>query len=310
MTIRSLGSVCATFTLPLLLTSALAACGDDGGKPATPDAARDIGFNRPTAALKANKEMGGAYMELGPADLSCLGTAANDPATTVAVSLATKVRDFQSDNPVPNAVVTAFRDQDVGTVFDTKTADGNADVTIAIPIGVKRFGFKMTDPSALDTLLLNQRVQPDQMTQTLSKIQSVSKTTATLLPALIGVSRTGGTGVLAGAMRDCAGNEISNFVATVSSTAGQVTHLAGADTYYFSPSVGLPVKHAQQEASAADGLFMIIELPATPTAFVQVWGYPTDADVTSDNLKLVAELPTAVIADTVITGSYEPLRTP
>jgi hypothetical protein len=305
MTIRSprsffiLSSLCAA-----------AACGDDGGTPA-PDAARDIGFNKPTAALKANKEMGAnMWMELGPADLSCLGMPANDPPTTVAVSLATKVRDFEKNTAVPNAVVTAFPDQNVSAPFDTKTADANADVTITIPVGIKRFGFKMTDPSALDTLLLNQQVNPSQMAQTLTAIQSVSKTTGATLPALIGVSRTAGTGVLAGALRDCAGNEVSNFIATVSSTKGSVTHLPGADSYYFSASIGFPVKHSQQPAASANGLFMVIEMSATPTAFVQIWGYPTDADLTADNLKLIAELPTAVIADTVITGSYEPLRTP
>lgn len=291
----------------------IAACGDDGGTTITPDAPKppSKGFDPPTAALKANKETApDTWTELGPADLTCLGMPANDAATTVAVALATKVRDFQSNNPVPNATVSTFRDQDVATVIETKTADGNADVTVNIPIGVKRFGFKMTHPDALDTLLLNQRVNASTPTQTLSSIQSVSKTTATLLPALIGVSRTAGTGVLAGALRDCQGREVSNFIATVSSTRGSATPLPGADTYYFSPSVGLPAKHNQLAMASSDGLFMVIELPAAPTAFVQVWGYPTDADLAANNLKLVAELPTAVVADTVITGSYEPLRTP
>ncbi|HEY5936496.1 MAG TPA: hypothetical protein VIU61_17725, partial [Kofleriaceae bacterium] len=138
----------------------------------------------------------------------------------------------------------------------------------------------------------------------------VSKTTAQTLPALIGVSRTPGTGVLAGSVRDCDGNELSNFIATVSSTKGTATHLAGADTYYFSPSVTLPERHSVRLLASSNGLFMVIELGATPTAFVQVWGYKTDADLASDTLSLIAELETQVIADTVITGSYEPLRTP
>jgi hypothetical protein len=53
----------------------------------------------------------------------------------------------------------------------------------------------------------------------------------------------------------------------------------------------------------------VIELPVAPTAYVQVWGFPTDADLASGELKLIAELQAPVIADTVITGSYEPLRT-
>lgn len=298
----------STFTLISL--SALVACGDDGmGGPPT-DTSKDIGFNKPTAPLKANMSDNDIWTEIGPANLACLNTPANDPPTTTVVALSTRVTDFQTGNPVPNAMVTAFPEANVGAPFDTVTAGSDARLTVNIPVGTRRFGFKMTDSTALDTLLLNQKVLPNNAAQMLGQIQSVSKTTATLLPALIGVSRTTGTGVLAGSIRDCSGNEISNFIATVSSTSGAVAHLPGADTYYFSTSVGLPVKHNQQAAGSANGLFMIIELAATANAFVQVWGYPTDADVASDNLKLIAELPTAVVADTVITGSYEPLRTP
>jgi hypothetical protein len=41
-----------------------------------------------------------------------------------------------------------------------------------------------------------------------------------------------------------------------------------------------------------------------------VWGYVNDADLGMDKLSLIAELQTEVITDTVITGSYDPLRTP
>ncbi|HEU0034926.1 MAG TPA: hypothetical protein VFQ53_30080 [Kofleriaceae bacterium] len=299
------------------MLAGLGACGGGGGST-TPDAPvveGNPGFARPTAALKANNEdMPDKWVELGPADLTCLGTPANDPATTVAVELSTVVRDFQSDSLVPGATVTAFKNQDLTTPFFTGTADGNAAITIDIPVGVQRFGYKMTHETALDTLLLNQTVDPSMSSQTVSSIQTVSKSTGQTLPALIGVSRSAGTGVLAGAIRDCQGHEISNFIATVTTnparTASDIMHVAGADTYYFSSTVGLPVRHTQKAMGSEDGLFMVIELSAAPTAYVQVWGYPTDADLASDNLTLIAELQTQVIADTVITGSYEPLRTP
>lgn len=301
---RLLGSPMVSCLSCLLLA---AACGGDGGSTPPPDVPmQDIGFNKPTAALRANTN----NADVGPADLACLGTASPDQATTVAVSLTTTVRDFQKDTIVPSSAVTVFRGQDVGQVLDTKMADGGGKVTVTIPMGTKRFGFKMADPTSLDTLLLNQLVQPDMAMQMISSIQAVSRTTAALLSALINKTRTPGTGVLAGAMRDCGGKELSNFIATVSSTRGTATPLPGADTYYFDPSAGLPVRHSQRGAAAADGLFMIIELPVAPTAYVQIWGYPTDADLAADQLKLVAELEAPVIADTVITGTYEPLRTP
>ncbi|MBA3391713.1 MAG: hypothetical protein H0T89_03665 [Deltaproteobacteria bacterium] len=299
------------FTLTSLAFGlAAAACGG-GGSSTPPDAPmKDIGFNKPTGSLKANNEVSADnWVEIGPADLSCIGTPAADPATTVGVTLSAVVRDFQSDNLVPNTNVVVFKDQDQSMVFDTKQADGNAAVTLTLPVGTKRFGYKMTSDSALDTLLLNQKVEPDMEMQNAGVIKSVSKTTAQTLPALIGVSRTVGTGVLAGAFRDCQDNEISNFIATVSTTSGTVNHAAGADTYYFSPTVGLPVRHSQQAAGSKNGLFMIIELQPATSAYVQVWGYKTDADVAADNLELVAELQTAVVAETVITGAYEPLRT-
>lgn len=295
---------------PFLL---LAACGGGDSPPPADAPADDIGFNRPTRSLKANMELSeDNWMEIGPADLTCLGMPSADPATTVAVVLSTVIRDFQSDNLVPNAVITAFQNQDIATPFDTTTADGNAALSIDIPIGTKRFGYKMVDGSSLDTLLLNQKVLPDMPAQTEGSIRSVSKSTAQTLPALIGISRTQGTGVLAGALRDCQDREISNFIATVTTnparTPGEIQHVPGADTYYFSSSVGLPVRHTQKPMGSEDGLFMVVELSPASTAFVQMWGYITDADLTNDNLTLIAELQTQVIADTVITGSYEPLR--
>lgn len=300
-------SLCSVLALTLV-----AACGDDGGNtPVDAPKVEDIGFNKPTGVLKANHEVSkNNWVEDGPADLSCLGTPSADVATTVAVALATKVDDFQSGNAVPGTSVTVFPNQDTASPFGPAVvSDGNAMLTVNIPVGTKRFGFKMTNASSLDTLLLNQTVDPNMATQTLGHIQSVSTATAQTLPALIGVSRTSGTGILAGAVRDCAKKEMSNFIATVSSTDATVTHLPGVDTYYFSASVGLPVRHSQQDFSSKNGLFMSIEMAPTPTAYVQVWGYKTQADLDADKLSLIAQLKTAVIADVVITGSYDPLRT-
>ena len=296
------------------LTSLVAACGGGGSDKPVDAPPKDIGFSNPTAPMMANREISeDNWEEIGPADLGCLGTPANDPATTVAVSLKTKVEDFQSENLVPGTTVVVFRGQNTTDVLDTKTADGNAEVTVTIPVGVTRFGYKMSSESALDTLLLNQKVQPSTPMQTEGSIRSVSKTTAQTLPALIGVSRTPGTGVLAGAIRDCQDREISNFIATVSTTSSRGTNAAptiaaGSDTYYFSPTVGLPVRHSQQKHGSKNGLFMIIELQPAPTAYVQVWGYKNAADMASDTKTLIAELQTNVVADTVITGSYEPVR--
>jgi hypothetical protein len=291
-----------TFTLISLI--AAAACG--GSDPA-PDAPEN-GFNPPTAVLKANIEVtDNNWMEIGDANLTCLNTPNADQATAQEVMLDTTVKDFQNGTVVPNAMVTAFNGIDYMTPFVMGTSDATTGkVTLAIPMGTKRFGFKMTG-EFMTTFLLNQTIKPDLAAQALT-IQSVSNSTAATLPALIGQTRTPGTGVIAGALRDCAGHEMSNFVATVSSTQGTATPIGGADSFYFSPTVGLPQHHNAQPSASGDGLFMVIQIPPTDTAYVQMWGFPTNADLASNNMKLIAELKVPALADAVITGSYEPLR--
>jgi hypothetical protein len=286
-----------------LFSVAAAACSD--GEPEPP---KDIGFDKPMASLRAHDA---TRNDVGPADLSCLGQPSADQVTTTAVALSTTVRDFQTPTMLrAGAVVTVFHDTDLDRPFDTKTADGTGKVTVQLPAGTKRFGFKMTHQVALDTLLLNQTVQPGNPTQTITAIESISQSTAAALSAFIGKQRTPGTGVLAGAMYDCLDRPISNFIATVSSTPGKATHLTGASAFYFDPMANLPLRHELRPASSENGLFMVIEMAPTATAYVQVWGYPTEAELAADKLTLIAEFAAPVIAETVITGSYEPLRAP
>jgi len=302
--------------LPAFLV-VIAACGGSSSKP-MPDAAKDTGFNMPTRPLQHCAASGcNADATMDPvSDLSCLGMPSTDQATSVAITLTTVVKDFQSQNPVPGAKVIAFDNTSYTSPWDMQTADQNGNITFNVPAGRKRFGFEMTttDGTTEPTFLLFQYLDPAMPTQSINRIQSVSVSTAATLPALIGESRTPGTGVLAGTLFDCSKNNIANFIATVSTTQGTATPLTGAESYYFSPGVDLPVRHFDPmsgkglDSSSADGLFMVIQLPVMTTAYVQMWGFPTAADVTAGNLKLIAELPVPVLADTVITGSYEPLR--
>jgi len=312
----------------------LAMCGCDfGGSTSPPDAPPDappvfldapvvvdapppltnLGFVKPTRSLKANTEQSpDTWVEVGAADLGCLGTPTTDQATTVAVSLSTTTHDFQSGNLVPNATITVFPNQTFTSPFvgSPYTSDGNAAVTVNIPVNTKRFGFKITNPNALPTYIFGAIVNPTQATQTAPPLESVSTATAATLPALIAVSRTPGTGLVLGRLRDCQGREVSNFIATISTTSGTVAHAPGADTYYFSASVGLPVRHSQLASASADGQFMIVQLAPAATAFIQVWGYATDAALQADQLTLVAERSISVLGDAVITGELSPIRTP
>ena len=291
----------------IAFTLCAAACGSSS-KPPMPDAPKN-GFMPPDGVLTAYDNTTSTPMMLPTADFtSCTAVT----PTTVAVTLTTVVKDFQSHDPVPAAVVAAFDGVSYGSPFATTTADENGNITMTVPSGTGLFGFEMTTPNAdansqtLPTLLLNQTLDPNMATQSLSKIQSVSDATALTLPALIGETRQNGTGVVAGALRDCQHHELANFTATVSSTQGTATPIPGAESYYFQPGTDLPVRGTQEPSSSSDGLFMVIQLPVAQTAYVQTWGFETQADLTAGTMKLISELQVPVLADTVITGDYLP----
>jgi hypothetical protein len=296
-------------TVASVLVVVAGACGS--GSSSKPDAAEDkSGFTPPSDVLHAWDNTGATPVDLGPADLTCLDTPTSDQATTVAVTLNTIVLDFYDHHAISGANVTAFDGIAYMSPFATQTSGADGKVAFTIPAGRTRFGFEMTAVAQLPTLLLNQYLNPDpgMTTQMIEKIQSVSTSTATTLTALIGETRVPGTGVLAGALRDCQHHELSNFTATVSTTQGTATPLTGAETYYFNPGLNAPGRHSMYPSSTSDGLFVVLQLPTIATGYVQMWGFPAPADLTSGQMKLIAELAVPVVADTVITGSYEPLR--
>jgi hypothetical protein len=297
--------------LTCMLVSALAACGGGGDDSSVQvDAGLpNEGFVPPDHATMANMD----DAEIGPADWSCLNTPTDDVATSVDLNLSGVVNDFQyMDNEVMGATVEAFAGIDHNNVLATDgPTDNTGAYTVTLPSGHTRWGFKISAPDYMDTFLLNQYFDDQGGTvadQTLN-ISGISEGVATALPAIIGLVRTPGTGVLAGAMRDCAGNEVSYAVATVSATSGQPDHLDGAVTYYLDSGAGLPVRHDQLNHTDTNGLFAVFELPATEMAYIQVWGFVDAADLADGQMTLLAELPAPVVGDTVVTGSINPLRT-
>jgi hypothetical protein len=302
-----------------LLGLAVPACGGSSSSAdAGPDAFLNGGFQLPSASTKANMEVTGTWTELGPAEWSCLGTASTDTARTVALNLMGQAQDFQnmdSSHGIANTTVTVFDDIDYMNPFQTVTSDNMGKFTVTIPTGKKRVGFKLHGGTLgtaayMDTFLLNQYWDAAATDATIN-IGYISEGLATALPAFTGLERTPGTGVLAGAFRDCAGHEVSNAIATVSSTSGTATELPGADTYYISASAGLPVNHKQLVKTDKNGVFAVFQLPEqSGTAYIQVWGFKDDAALAQGQagLTLLAELPSPVLSDNVITGSIEPLR--
>ncbi len=318
---RRISSVTSLTIAGLLSVAGLTACGDDGGSSGT-DAGIDAaelanpGFPVPTAVTKANNEVGGQWMEVGDADWSCLNTPSADAASTQAIALSGKIRDFQnSSNGVGSATITAFPGNTLsgnlgmGTSAADAANKGNFTMNLAmLPAGQKRFGFKIDAPTYLRTYLLNQYFNPANATQT-RDISAVSIGTANAVIAFVGEQFDTSTGTLAGAFRDCQGNEVSNAVATVSSASGTPTHLPGANSFYFGRTTGLPARHNVEPVMSQNGLFVVIDLPpqAAP-AFIQIWGFKNAADLAAGNLSLLSELASPVEANAIITGSFEPKR--
>lgn len=329
------------FTFSALLALAAGACGGGGDdddatgnggfvKPASPCVAADNHPCQTGAITEAFSEINGVWTSQGPADWSCLNTPSSDTPSTTAITLTGLVDDFQTGDPVPAVSITAFHDIDLANPIATGTSDDNGNYTMTLPVGVERVGFDMTAEGQMRTLLLNQYFDPATSDQS-HDMSSVSVLTTQALSAFIGVTRTPGRGVVAGAMRDCNDNEVANAIATV--TMAPATTFAEAvdgfawdetectrlvddaelppctQTYYFSAgSSSLPVQRSLAPYTNKDGLFMTIELPAVSGAYLQVWGF-RDGDDTAGDPALLAQIPTPVMPDVVVTFSLEPLRT-
>lgn len=295
----------------------VAACGGGGGS--SPDAAAvdaglpNEGFVPPDHIVMGN--MGDTEVD---ADFTCLNTASTDVATTVDINLGGHLTDFQTGNTVTKptmATIEAFQGIDYTNVVDTAGPNLDLDATYALtlPAGGTRWGFKITDPDYLDTFLLNQ-YYVDAVPAPMQDIAAISSGTAAALPALIGLQRAPQSGVLAGAFRDCADHEVSYAVATVTtnSCVGNAScdpmQLPGAVTYYIDAGAGIPVHHEQLNHTDINGLFAVLQLPATTTAYVQIWGFLDAADLADGQMTLLSELQAPVLADTVITGSFQAVR--
>jgi hypothetical protein len=298
----------------LFLALVAGACGGDddgGGGGADAGNLENPGFAPPDTVTTAYTKNGEIWQEVGPANWDCLGTPSDDTPSTVAITLTGTVRDFQNDDDtISGAMISVYQGSDIsGTPIAEATSETDGSFTVELAAGVERVAFKTSAEQYLDTYLLNQYYEPDAAEQ-MEDLEPVSVSLANTLTAFINRERTPGLGVVAGAIRDCDGNEVKGAIATVSGSRASADHVTGAETYYFSAgSRSLPVRLSQRASTNDDGLFMVIELPPSSTgSFLQVWGFTPDQDPASDEITLIAELATPVIGDTVISASMEAVR--
>lgn len=304
----------------LVLTTLLAACngGDGTTKPVDGGGGGNAGFRLPTAVAAANQEVGGVWNEVGVADWSCLGTPSADQPSTQSTTLSGTAAELASGAGVGGATLVAFAGIDSSgnlgsaTTSDSAATRGDYAMVLAqLPSGITRYGLRIDGSGLLRTYVFNLYFDPADATQTFGP-RAISETTANAFAAAVSVTRDAAEGMVLGTMRDCAGREVSNVVATVSSAAGAATHLVGAQTFYFSTGVAeLPLTHAVAATTNPNGRFMVAGLPPqTAPAFIQVWGFLHGADLAMGEagLTLLAELPVPIEANAVITASLEPTR--
>lgn len=310
----------------VVLTLGLVACGggetgDDDGM--TPDAGAQpcdevggaICFTESLEGLGATKKESG-----GAANWNC--PIETVMPSTMAITVSGVVEDFQSGDPIESPSVEAFDDLDFSSPVAMTTGGTDGAFSINLPSGMakSRMNWRMKATGQLDTYALNEELDITQAAITGYDRGSVSVATANALPAFIGVIRTPGLGVLAGAAVDCDRDAVENVIATVSTTSsaggGAPAHLDGAQVYYFSNGdPNLPVRRTSRIVTNKDGLFVIIEIPPTTgstTYFLQAWGYRTDADAAMGEagLSLLSEIQAPVVGDSVISVEMAPNQGP
>jgi hypothetical protein len=314
------------FVRSLFSLSLLAACGDDSGGGADAPVGGGDGGGGDAAMVNCAANGGADCFELptGPMTKVATTTLANfscAPETidtrTESMTVAGSIVDFQTGNDLPNATIKAFYTNMIqGTPDAMAMADATGAYTITLTTGAKsRMNWLMEVSGGLPTYALNVPLDVSMAAVTGYDRENVSMLTANALPAFIGHARTPGLGVVAGVVEDCDGEVVQHAIGTIASAssdgnAANIAFVPGAEVYYFIS--GLPTRRNQRGDTNTDGVFVVIEIPVASQNFLQVWGFTSEADVAmgTAGLKLVAELPTAVIGDAVLAVGMNPSEGP
>lgn len=267
-------------------------------------------------------------VEGGTPDYTCVGGA--DPALSFSADteISGIVNDFEQDTPVEGIVVAVYSslqdllDENPYDVSEPSSPTGSYAVTA--PSGVPRLHFKMHDPATedyYDTIEIMEPVagMPPGPPQATGKDRIVvSAITMATVPAILGIARQPGTGIVAGRVYDCQRREVQ-FAAqraydappdAPSRTLLSVYEGAGRNSFYFGN--GMPVR--DRVFTDVEGQFIIANVPYTQGEFVtmEMWGrlqsdwLPAGhEDCTEGCLISVQDVP--VLPDTVVITDMLPL---
>ncbi len=306
--------------IPGLLATALAlwplhaaGCGDDDSN--TNDNSEHLSDNYLSAPT-------------GDPDYTCVGSA--DPALSFSsdTEVSGVVEDFETELAVEGIVVNSYaslNDLLNDTPYDTsEPSSPTGEYAVTIPANTPRVHFKMVDPSGsdyYDTIELNEPVagMPPGPPQTTGKDRiAVSAITMLSVPAILGINRIEGTGIVAGKVYDCQ-RETMEWAAQraydgppedTDRTLISVYEGADRNSFYFGN--GMPVRN--RIFTDVNGQFIIANLPVSPGAFLtmEMWGrleadwLPSGyEDCTEGCLVSIQDIP--ILADTIVVTDMLPL---
>lgn len=200
-----------------------------------------------------------------------------DPTCQVDVTLSSQVLDFQEDEPVADATVQLWANDDVtSSDFVATTADGDGSFSIDGAQTCSPFAYGTSTPpeweATVNTLQVHQVYGYTSEGSVDVEFFSVSETTARIIPGLIGVEWDRTTGIIAGTAYDCNEDPIEN--AEIFIHDGNNVPPATGDVFYFSTgSAGdLPTDLENQPDSNTNGLWVAINVPEG-TWTVEMWGW-------------------------------------
>ena len=200
-----------------------------------------------------------------------------DASTVASYPFGGTVADFETDDPVPDALVEVWLDDVYDGAPDvTGTSDNNGAVAIDLP-SCQPFTYKVTtDPVAeetKDTYEAHQVYDVPTGTDIQDALNSVSTITYRLIPSLLGVSVDADKGVIAGTALDCEGNEIEGAQVIVKDADGNIPDSLVVN--YFRDSF----PNRDQLYTSADGLWVAANVPEG-TLTVELYVYNgTDYDL-------------------------------
>lgn len=246
----------------------------------------------------------------GTPDYACLGSRTR-PAPGDLVTTTFELRDFESEAPVGNVRVWLFPDNDVrdacdGTCTELLTgADGNA--SAMLPANgwyayrvLPRAGATAV-MTVVDSLQYNEPAPAEGGRSVTGN--SVSEGTLRLIPAVLGIDRQPGTGVLAGTISDC--NETPVYGARVRAFDGdteiEMGTAARTPQYRYFNGDSFPSDIGTH--THVDGLYVGIQIPADRLVRVEAWGRPDEGPERRIGCEAVR-----VLANAVTIVNIEPLR--